>query len=154
MEKTKVIITACLTALSNFLGVLFIPVMLMVGCSVVDYITGLIATQYRGIEIKNQISIRGIYKKVCMWLLVPVGWWMDILVDYSMEQFGIDFGWNMLIATVVAVWIIINEMISILENLIDIGVKIPPFLMPIAKKIRVSIEAVADQEDKADEESN
>ena len=43
-------------------------------------------------------------------------------------------------ATIVAVWLVVNEIISILENLIDIGVKMPPFLMPIVKYIKKQVE--------------
>ena len=36
-----------------------------------------------------------------------------------------------------------NEVISVLENMIDIGVKLPPFLMKLAKRIRSDIEKKA-----------
>uniref|UniRef100_UPI0006D2ACA4 phage holin family protein n=1 Tax=Clostridium sp. NkU-1 TaxID=1095009 RepID=UPI0006D2ACA4 len=37
-------------------------------------------------------------------------------------------------------WLICNEVISTLENLIDIGVDIPSFLMPIVKLIKGHVE--------------
>lgn len=39
-------------------------------------------------------------------------------------------------ACVVAVWIVCNELISILENLIDVGISIPAFLIPLVKNIK------------------
>lgn len=44
------------------------------------------------------------------------------------------------LATLVAVWIVVNEIISILENMIDIGIDLPPFLMPIVKRIKKEVE--------------
>lgn len=46
-------------------------------------------------------------------------------------------------ATVVAVWLVVNEIISILENMIDIGVDMPPFLLPIVKYIKKKTEETA-----------
>ena len=58
--------------ISSMLGVLTIPVILMVACNVLDYATGLMASTYRSQDINSYKSIRGIMKKVCMWLLVVV----------------------------------------------------------------------------------
>lgn len=45
-----------------------------------------------------------------------------------------------LIACVVAMWLICNEIISILENIQDMGVNIPAFLQPLVKHIRSQVE--------------
>lgn len=56
-------------------------------------------------------------------------------------------------ACVVAIWLICNEIISILENINDIGVTLPPFLQPIVKNLKSQVEQKTaidnnDQEDK------
>ena len=69
MDKTiKALITSVASALSALLGVLYIPVLLMVVCNLIDYITGLIAAPYRDNGISSYKSLKGIAKKVCMWL--------------------------------------------------------------------------------------
>ncbi len=40
-----------------------------------------------------------------------------------------------------------NEVISVLENMIDIGVKLPPFLLKLAQRIKGNIEKKADTEE-------
>ena len=40
----------------------------------------------------------------------------------------------------VAIWLICNEIISILENISDIGVNLPPFLKPLIKNIQEQVE--------------
>ena len=40
-------------------------------------------------------------------------------------------------------WLVVNEIISILENMVDIGVDMPPFLLPIVKYIRKQVEEKA-----------
>ena len=155
MNQIKAIATMVISALMSWLGILAIPVFLMVGCNVIDYITGLIATKYRNEEINSYKGIRGIIKKVCMWILVLIGAWIDILINYAIEYAGIGLKIPFIVATIVAVWIVVNEIISILENMIDIGVKIPPFMMPLANMIRKKVEDTASQAlDKEGEEAD
>lgn len=155
MNQIKAIATMVISALMSWLGILAIPVFLMVGCNVIDYITGLIATKFRNEEISSYKGIRGIIKKVCMWILVLIGAWIDILINYAIEYAGIGLKIPFIVATIVAVWIVVNEIISILENMIDIGVKIPPFMMPLANMIRKKVEDTASQAlDKEGEEAD
>lgn len=144
LTEIKVGITTIGAILSSVLGILYVPVLLMVLCNIIDYITGLIASVYRGEKVSSYIGLRGIIKKVCLWLLVVVGAIMDALIKYAAETVGIKPPIHFLIACVVAIWIICNELISILENMCDIGVKIPPFLLPLVQLIK-------DQAEKAGE---
>lgn len=157
ITKIKLGIIVVFSAIFDALGVLAWPILALVGCNIIDYITGLIASPYRQQDINSYKSIRGIAKKVCMWLLVLVGWIMDMLIQHTLAQAGIDVNIPCIVATLVAVWLATNEMISILENMVDIGVKIPPFLLPLIKHIRSSadhkiMDALPDEEGKDDEE--
>ena len=140
MKKVQVMVTAVLSALMSWLGILAVPVFLLVGCNVIDYITGLLAAPYRTQTVSSYKGIRGIIKKVCMWLLVLVGAWMDILINYAAECAGLQVSLPFIVAVVVAVWLTLNEIISIFENIIDIGVPLPPFLLPIVKHIKQAVE--------------
>ena len=151
MDKIKVFLTAMGAGLSSLLGVLFIPVMLMVASNIIDYATGLMATVHRGNKIESYKSIKGITKKVCMWLLVVVGFIVDQLIKYATGTLGISIPFNYMISCIVAVWITCNELISILENMNDIGVNFPPFLLKVITYIKDQTEAVADEEGRHDE---
>lgn len=142
VDKAQAWVTIAISAVLDFLGILAIPVFLMVGCNIIDYITGLIASKYRQEQINSYKGMRGIIKKVCMWLLVVVGAMIDALIKYTAQTMGLGFQIPFIIATLVAVWIVVNEVISILENMIDIGVDLPPFLMPIVKRIKKEVEEV------------
>ena len=148
MKKIEVIVTAIVSALMSWLGILAIPVLLLVGCNVIDYGTGLCAAKYRAERIDSYKGLRGIIKKVCMWLLIVVGAFIDILLNYAVEYMGFAFSLPFIVATVVAVWLIVNEIISILENMTDIGVDMPPFLLPLVKNIKKQVEEKADMEGK------
>lgn len=148
----KAIFTAVFAFLSSLLGVLALPVILMVICNIVDYATGLMASPYRKQDINSYKSIKGIAKKVCMWLLVLVGAVIDQLIIYAGDTIGYTIPFTFLIACVVAIWIICNEIISILENMKDMGVNIPSFLAPLVKNIKSQVEDKADITDKHDSE--
>lgn len=151
MDKVKATVIAALSVLMSWLGILAIPVLLLVGCNVIDYITGLMAAKFRQDgKISSYKSVRGITKKVCMWMLVIVGSFMDILIQYAVEVAGLGITILFVVATIVAVWLVVNEIISILENLVDIGVDLPPFLMPVVKYIKKQVEdkaKLAEQEE-------
>lgn len=142
MDKEKTIATIFLTSIASAFNILLVPVLLLVTVNIIDYITGLIAAYYRGDTLSSYKSFKGILKKIMQWLLVMVGFLMDILVNYSLQYAGIDFQIPFIISVLVAIWLVINEILSILENIIDIGVKLPPFLKPLAKKIRKDIEDI------------
>ena len=65
INYVKAVVTAFMSMLAALLGVLYVPVLLMVACNVIDYITGLFAAKYR-IDggISSYRSMRGIMKKV------------------------------------------------------------------------------------------
>ena len=140
MNKFKTIFTTIFSVIASWLGILAIPVLIMVACNVIDYITGLVASRYRNEPINSYKSFRGIAKKICMWLLVIVGALVDQLILYAGNTVGIKLPFTFLIACVVAIWIVCNEMISILENFKDIGVKWPPFLLPLVENVKKQVE--------------
>lgn len=115
----------------------------MVLCNVIDYATGLMAVSSRDEKLSSYRSIRGITKKVCMWLLVVVGAIVDELIKYAAEMGAVKVPFTFFVACIVAIWIICSELISILENMVDIGVTLPPFLMPLIKQIQKKTEETA-----------
>ena len=140
MKKIKEIFIAAGTLLSSWLGILYVPVLILVCCNVIDYATGLVAAKYREESVNSYKSIKGIAKKICMWLLVAIGAMLDWLLSYAADTVGISIGLNFVVASVAAVWLIANEIISILENIKDIGAPLPPFLMRLAENVKSQAE--------------
>lgn len=151
-QTIKSIMTTIGSILSSFLGVLYIPVLLMVACNIIDYITGLMAAKYREDSISSYRSFRGIAKKVSMWLLVVVGAIIDQLLIYATDTIGITLPFTFLVACIVAIWLICNELISILENIKDTGVNIPVFLLPLVENIKSQTESKVETKEKEREE--
>lgn len=149
----KAIFTAVFAFILAHLGVLAAPMILLVTCNVIDYATGLMASPYRKEDIQSYKSIRGIFKKVSMWMLVVVGAIIDELLMYATTTIGKPVPVTFLVACVVAMWLICNEIISILENIQDMGVNIPAFLQPLVKHIRSQVEEQINIDKKEDKNS-
>ena len=155
MEKMKVLFVTIGSVLSSFFGILFVPILIMVACNTFDFATGMCAAHFRGEEITSRVFYRGIVKKVCMWILVAVGVLIDETIKYSIEQFGIVLPFTFLIACIVSVWIICNEILSILENLTAIGIPMPGFLKKLVKHLQQQTEGkVVIPDETGDEEGS
>lgn len=146
MDKVKAVFTTIGGAFASLLGVLFLPVMLMVCCNIIDYITGIFASVKKGERVSSSKGLWGIAKKVCMWLLVVVGVIVDELILYATTTMGWQLPFTFLVGCIVCLWIICNELISILENIADIGAPVPPFLKKIINYVKVKSEETADIE--------
>lgn len=140
MDKVKAAFIAAFSAIFGWLGILAVPVLILAGLNVTDYITGIAASKRRNEQVTSDKGLWGIVKKVGMWILVGIGWAMDVLINYAGQYVGLTIKLPFVVATIVAVWLICNEIISILENLLDIGVAMPPFLMPLARMIKGQVE--------------
>lgn len=140
MEKIKAAFIAAFSVIFGWMGILAVPVLVLAGLNFTDYITGILASKRRNEQVTSDKGLWGIVKKVGMWILVGLGWAMDVLINYAGQYVGLSIKLPFVVATIVAVWLICNEIISILENLLDIGVAMPPFLMPLAKMIKGQVE--------------
>mgnify|MGYP001625882367 FL=1 len=140
LKTAKAVCVAAFGLLSSWLGVLAIPIYVLVACNIMDYITGLAAAHRRNQKVSSYVGVLGIAKKVCMWLLIAVGAVVDWLLLYCGASLGFEIHLPMLAASLVAVWLIINEIISILENVGDIGVPLPGFLTKIVQGLKSKIE--------------
>ena len=140
LVEIKLFITALFAGLTAWLGALAFPVYILVLLNIIDYFTGLTAAPYRKEKRNSTKGFRGIAKKVCMWVLVGLGAILDWLLGYAAGTIGIVMPFNFLLGSAVAIWLICNEVISILENIGDIGVKVPGFLRTLIEWVQKSTE--------------
>jgi toxin secretion/phage lysis holin len=151
IKKAQIMIVGIAAVITGFLGNLAIPVYILITCNVIDYITALIAAPKREERIDSLKGFRGLAKKVLMYCLIGIGWMLDILVNYAAATVRPDFAEPYIIAIVVALWLVFNEMLSILENISDAGVPVPAFLKKLVKSLKKKTEDVGNgEEDESD----
>lgn len=150
MENIKNLVTAAIAAFFSFFGLLAVPLLLLPLCNIIDWVTGIAASKIQEVKITSKTSYIGIVKKVSMYLLIIVGWVLDLLIDYIMVNMSITFVLPNIVACFVAVWLVLNELISITENIDVIGVSVP-FLSPIMHLIKDKVEDATEIKEEATE---
>lgn len=123
------------TWLGNRWGILMPLISLFTILMVTDYISGMLAAKKEAIEHPNnkkygwssKKSILGIYKKVGYLLTVFMALCLDYLIYQFADKIGLRYNSDTIFGIMVTIWFIINESISIMENVGRMGVRIPPF---------------------------
>ena len=135
----QAIISAALAAFAVYMGALAVPIIVLMVMMIIDYLSGMSAAWVHG-DLSSRVGAKGIVKKVGYMALIVVAMGVDYLIYSGFAAANIEVGYNMWFGLLVAVWLIINEMISILENLSRLGVPIPDFLTKIIKRLKNSAE--------------
>lgn len=138
-------ISVVLGALASYFNVLLIPVLVLVAVMVIDYATGMTSAWKSG-ELESKTGLIGILKKVSYLVLVAVGGVVDYLISAGLAAANVEISITYCCGLIVCVWLIINELISILENLAELGTPIPKFLVNIVRRLKNTVESKTDSE--------
>lgn len=140
ISMLKLTVIAALGVIAAYFNVLLIPIVVLVFVMVTDYISGMISAKKSG-ELSSRLGIMGIAKKVGYLALVAVGMVVDYLISSALVHVGIEIQINYCFALIITIWLIVNELISILENLGELDVPIPNFLRKSIHKIKDSVDS-------------
>lgn len=135
----SLIVAGLSVELSIYFKKLLIPLAIMLIAMAIDYITGLIKA-YVLKELSSKKGMAGIFKKFAYILVVVVGIIADYLCKLFIAEFDINFTFTIPIALLLAIWLTINELISILENLNAINIPMPKFLQVLISKLKNTVE--------------
>ena len=126
--------------ISAYLQIIAIPMLILITVMIIDYVTGMVSA-YINSQLSSRIGVIGIFKKLGYLALVCVGVGVDYILYAGLSKIGIDSNVTMIFGLLVTVWLIINELLSILENLSRIGVPMPTFLTKIVSKLKITVES-------------
>ena len=139
-------VSVALGALAAYFNVLLIPLVILIAVMLIDYGTGM-AEAYINKTLNSRIGVKGILKKIGYLVLVCVGGVVDYLIGAGLATARIEFS-SYYFGLIVAVWLIINELISILENLSELGTPIPKFLVNVVHRLKNTVENTTDTDTK------
>lgn len=145
-QTIRIGISAVLAAIGSVCSELAVPFFVLCALMIADYITGMVKSWQRG-TLCSKTGIKGFIKKLCYGLAVVAAIGVDYVIVTISESFGYDLKLSPFFALLCVIWLIINECISILENLTEIGVPMPVFLIKIAKRLKNSVEEKGDDEE-------
>ena len=145
-KELQVFVSAAFAGLLYYLGIVSIPIIMLICAMIIDYITGMLAASYNS-ELSSKKGIKGIVKKVGYLALVLASMIIDWLISQGLQQINVDLHYSVFFAILVTVWLIINELISVLENLSRMGVPIPNFLKKLIDRLKNTVDE-SEREDK------
>ena len=151
LQVFQVIFAGALGALAAYFNVLLIPLGVLVAVMLIDYVTGMAAASYTK-QLNSRIGVMGILKKAGYIALVAVGMVVDYLLSSALVHIGIHLQINYCFGMIITIWLIINELISILENLGEMNIPLPGFLIKMIKSLKSKVEDKAEGQHYKEEE--
>lgn len=118
------VISVILTTFVYLVGGFDIAIQSLLIVMVVDYLTGITSAIYNK-ELSSKIGFKGIIKKFCYLLVVA----LSVVIDNLTGQSG-------LIRTLVIYFFVANDGLSIIENMAEMGVKLPQKLIDALEQIK------------------
>lgn len=148
LSVTKSVVTLISTYIGNVFELISPAIVLLMFLMIVDYISGMLASKKEAIEYPNnkkygwssKKSIIGIYKKIGYILTVLVAIITDYVIYELLRKMGIEYQVKTLFGFLVTIWLIINELLSILENAGRMGAMLPKFLHNLLSELRKDID--------------
>jgi toxin secretion/phage lysis holin len=148
LKYLKGVLTICVMWISNKSGLLFSALLLLTILMIADYVSGMLAAKKESLQYpynpkygwSSKASIIGIYKKVGYILTIFVAISTDFLIFKFAEEMHLQSNNNTMFGLLITIWLIINELLSILENAGRMGVTLPLFLLKLLAELKDSID--------------
>lgn len=135
-------------AAAAFCGQYGLFFLLVAAAVVLDVVTGLVKTKATGEGLSSEKATRGFYKKLSLFAALLFGIFLDFAASAVIVRAGVTVAAETPFALIVSAYIIINEAISIAENLYLTN----PDSFPqwIAKRLRVAKEEIERREEETE----
>ncbi len=132
------------TLLSGVLGEYWYLFLCFLILNILDYITGILKAKYFGAE--NSVKgARGIVKKVGYWICIAVAFFVSVSLKEMGAHIEVDLAFTALFGWFTLAAFIINEIRSVLENLVMMEVPVPRFLIKGLEVAEKKVEVVLDE---------
>ena len=96
--------------------------------NVIDYITGWRKSRYLKTE-SSAVGARGVLKKVSYWTVIGIAFYISFGLANMGKTIGINLAFVQLFGWFTLATYMVNEIRSILENLVAMKIWVPPFLI-------------------------
>lgn len=97
--------------------------------NVIDWLTGWYRSRKKKTE-SSRIGLKGILKKLGYWVIIAVAFLMSsVFVHLGKDILGINLDFLMMIGWFTLACLMVNEVRSILENLVESGYDVPAVLI-------------------------
>ena len=126
MERIKWLLSILWACISVFLKQYALIIIFVAVAVIFDWITGMIKAEATGEGLNSKKATKGFWKKVALFAALFFGFFLDYFIPYCIKYIGIHIPINALFGMIFGCYIVINECISVAENLFIINPSILP----------------------------
>lgn len=136
------------------LGILYPVLIILMLMMVLDYVTGMLASKKEALEHPDEAGYgwsskkgaQGIIKKVGYLCVIAVAVVVDYVILHVAATIGVTVTAKAFFALLVAVWYILNELLSIIENAGRMGAQVPEWLRKYIAVLKEKIDETSEGE--------
>ena len=128
LDKANIVWGVIATVMTGILGEFWFLFLGFLVLNLVDYITGVIKARMFGQESSAR-GAKGIMKKVMYWLVIGIAFFVSTCFVEMGQVIGVELSFVILFGWLTLATYMINEIRSILENCVEMGVDVPYFLI-------------------------
>ena len=128
LNEVNLLLGGVVAILTQIFGPMWILFAGLAAFNVVDWLTGWRYARKNG-EESSKIGAKGIAKKVGYWLVICLAFYIASAFQQLGVVLGIDLAFLSFVGWFVLGSYLVNEIRSILENLVKLGVKVPSFMV-------------------------
>ena len=118
--------------------------------NIIDYVTGWCKAKFYNKNESSAIGAKGVLKKVWYWLVIGIAFFISFCFIDMGQLLGIDLSFVQLFGWFTLASYLVNEIRSILENLVEMKVNVPAFLvkgLAITEKLMSAKTELKDKEE-------
>lgn len=135
--------------LFNRIGILLYVILILAVMMFLDYLTGMLASKREALDHPDDPAYGWNSAKGAIGIIKKVGYLCVIVVamvaDYIILQAAAEMGWQINVKAIfglmVAVWYLLNELLSIIENASRMGAPVPEWLAKYISVLKNKIES-------------
>lgn len=116
MEKVKWLLSTLLGLILSFTQKYGIMIILVAVAIVFDFVTGVIKASIKE-EVSSEIGKKGFFKKMALLICLFFGFFLDFVIPYMCATISIKIPFETPFGLIICFYIVLNESISICENL-------------------------------------
>lgn len=129
VDKYNAAVGAAAAILTALFGVYWYVFAGYLVSNVLDWITGWYKARRLGQE-SSKTGLKGIIKKLGYWVIILVAFLLpQLLINLGKDVLGINLDFMLLFGWFTLACLLVNEIRSILENLVECGYNVPSFLI-------------------------
>lgn len=145
-QKVNIIGGVVMTALAATLGQYWFLFAGLLIFNIVDWISGWMRSRMKG-ESCSKIGAIGAMKKVWYWVVIGTAFFIGFSFEAMGQTVGVSLWFMDFVGWFVLANYLVNEIRSVLENLVDMDVPVPAFLVKGLKITADKLEAAAQMDD-------